>query len=134
MIRRAYQLLLAGALLLSPLPAAAQSNPPPVVTWGKVLNNTDASGSVSSTNTFQQVFAGVARQGCRIVNTGTHVEYVFPGALAGATTPTAFPLNAAAGAGQAGGAFDCSTPSGGVYQDQISITGTSGDTFVAKQQ
>lgn len=102
------------------------------------LTAVNASGAVASTNTFQSVFAAAGpaastalRYGCLLINTSTAVQYVFFGPIASATTPKSIPLNPASSAGQAGGQASCPIQSGGVVQDQISITGTTGGTFLA---
>lgn len=119
-------------------PAAAQTvttNPQPVF-------STSAGGSVAVTNTFQSVFAAKAnpaqsmRFGCTIQNSGASNAgsiFVFVGPIASATKAASFEL-VPVGTGVQGGSFSCATGGGGVIQDQISVTGTSGDTFAATSQ
>lgn len=109
----------------------------PVVTQPYPVNNFNGSGSITTLNTFQQIFAqsvsasGLgsqgSRSGCLIQNNGTHTMYIFYGPIANATTPTSLTLAASAKA-------DCNNGGGLAYQDQISITGTANDQFFATQQ
>lgn len=94
----------------------------------------NASGTIATTGTFQQVFAatppqsagGPGRKGCYIVNNGTNKMYVSEGVAAGsATTATSIPLAANA-------AFNC-TFNQTALQGIIAISGTSGDAFYAAQ-
>lgn len=99
----------------------------------------DASGTIAVTNTFQKLFAGAgnsiaptvgtpgARHGCSVQNNGTHTMYVSEslGVAASALT-TSWQIAAS------GGLFNCNF-GGVVLFGEIDITGTSGDTFVAKQ-
>lgn len=90
------------------------------------------SSTIAVTDTFQSVMAAnTSRNGCVILNNSTHRQWVYNG-----TTPTkavAFPLEAASAANAAGGSFSC-TIGTGVVSDQIWITGTAADTFVAREQ
>lgn len=133
------KLLLVSALaLMVPLGARAQS---PVVTYPNPVTSVDASSTITVTNTFQSVFtaaggtgsARAARQGCLIQNNGSNTMWVFAGPIANATKATSFQLIAPT-TGVQGGSFSCATGGGGILQDQISITGTSGDAFTAKRQ
>jgi len=94
----------------------------------------NASGTIATTSTFQQVFpaapaapaGGPGRKGCYIVNNGTNKMYVSEGvAAASATTATSIPL-------PANGTFNC-TFNQTALQGVIVITGTSGDAFYAAQ-
>jgi len=133
------RLIFVLVLTLLPLCALAQQ---PVVTMPMAVTSTNASGTITVTNTFQQIWpatsgstgggAGV-RRGCIVVNTGTHVQYVFFGSGT-ATTATSIPLNPASVAGQLGGYVTCGSVGGTVAQDQVQITGTAGDTFTAMQE
>jgi hypothetical protein len=117
--------------------ALAQS---PVVTLPSPA--TTANGNVSSTiavtNTFQLVFAATQtvpggsgtlvskRNGCTIINNGTHNMYVSEGlSIANASLTNTVILGA-------GGSYFC-TQNGVVLTGQINITGTSGDAFYAAQ-
>lgn len=138
-----HKLELALALLLAlwagPLAAQAIGTPQPLP-----VAPVDASSTITTTNTFQQVFAAPSqstafpqlryRAGCLIINTSTHTQWVFFGTLALATTPTSVPLNAATSQGLRGGSTSCVEDTVGVLQGQISITGTAGDTFMARQE
>ena len=104
---------------------------------------TAGSGSVATTNTFQSIFASVTRdadnpnalrRGCLIINVSTNVQYVFFGPITNATTVQSVPLNPATVAGRAGGSVTCAAVGGGVNQDQISITGTAPNQFIALQE
>ena len=136
----------AGWWLMTSGQLAAQDAPPgaPVVTYANANwackplaagsaapascpNN--ASGTIATTGTFQSVFSAAKgnRRACSIQNNGTNNMEVFPGPPAVATTGASVVL-------LPGWFFYCSTTSGGVLQDQISITGTSADVFYASQQ
>lgn len=92
------------------------------------LTSTNLSGTISVTNTFQSIQVATAgRNGCNIQSTGTHTQWVFFGAIGGATEAKGFQLSA-------GQTISCAVGGIGVLTDQISITGTSGDTFVANVQ
>ena len=97
------------------------------------VNSTVVATTISVTNTFQSIQAAQAvsgaapRRGCTIQNNGTHVMYVFFGPIASATTSNTFQV-------AAGQSINCGAFPGIVLQDQISITGTSGDAFVATLQ
>lgn len=108
----------------------------PVMTLPSSGFSGDASGTIAATGTFQAVWPATnpaqPRKGCLIVNTGTTVEYVYFG-----TTPTqatAIPLNPASGAGLAGASVSCAAGPGTVLQDALWLTGTTGGSYVAKQQ
>lgn len=91
------------------------------------------SNTITTTNTFQQVFAASptspgsnVRKGCTILNEGSHVMYVEEGAgLANATTANSIQL-------QPGIAYYCSN---GVVSltGEVDIAGTSGDAYYAAQ-
>lgn len=131
-----------GALtILAPGPCALAQSTQVAPQASPLTPGTNASGTVTSGNTFQSVFAQAntgavrPRQGCTIVNTSNTVLYVFMGAIASATTPTSIPLNAATADGSAGGTFRCEGfgPAGAI-QTQISVTGAgAGETFFAVQ-
>lgn len=139
---------LAGCIALGALAgiAAAQS---PTQPSPAPVTSVDGSSTIASTNTFQSVFAaqgpgagsfntttgavttGALRRGCLIINTSNSVQYVFFGAIASATTPKSVPLNAASADGSTGGSVSCERNDIGTLQDQVSITGTAGETFFA---
>ena len=95
---------------------------------------TVVSGTITVTNTFQSVLANSqtnnpgarGRTSCTVQNNGTHTMFVFFGPIANATLTNSFQL-------AAGNAILCQV-NGATLQDQVSITGTSGDAFVAAQQ
>jgi hypothetical protein len=125
--------LLAVALMLAMVSFAAKAQTP-VLTAPAAGTSTNASSTIALTNTFQQVFASnINRKACLIQNTGTHVMYVFFGTLGLAAQATSFPLYPASAAGYPGGSISC-VAGGIVLTDQVSITGTAGDTFTAVSQ
>lgn len=128
--------------------AWGQNQPPgaPVVTYPEavwacaVVSSTgtaptvcsgNKSGTIGGTNIFQSVLlvpAGLRRSACTVQNqSSVNNMWVFPGPPGLATERTSVVL-------LPGVVFYCATTSGGVIQDQISITGTSGDGFYASQQ
>lgn len=122
--------VLLALFLLMAVPAIAQQGSP-VTTFPAPASSIDASGTIAVTNTFQSVFdskigkpASQVRHNCAIQNNGTHTMYVFFGPIASAAESKSYQL--------AGGLLIyCSGPSGITLQDQVSITGTSGDAFTA---
>lgn len=131
MFRVGLRLLGAAVLLLVPISAMGAGGVP-VASVGAPRYSVESNGTVSVTNTFQQVFGqdtGGNRVGCKIFNTSAHTIYVFFGPIANATTSNAIPIPA----------YSASSPSpyvgcndiGVVLQDQVSVTGTAGDTFVS---
>ena len=115
-------------LIASYLLAFAQSGPgTPVITKSFNIPSFNSSGSISSTNTFQSIFAAnVSRMACTVQNLGTHNMIVFFGPIASAISPSSVTI---------GPLQSVQCNSGGiVLQDQVSITGTSGDQFYAAQQ
>lgn len=132
---------LVGAIaLLAGAPAWAQNQPQSVLPVATV----DGSGTIAASGVFQQVFAAASqssafpslkvRSGCLVVNTSASVMYVFFGPIANATTPTGIPLNPATSAGLRGGSATCVEGTVGVVQEQVSVSGTAGSTFTAKQE
>jgi hypothetical protein len=121
---------------------ALAQNGQPVVTSPSSVGTVHADGTIAATGTFQSVFAAAGhmakpslpvRQGCLIQNTGSNTQYVYFGPIASATQASAFQL-APPSTGSQGGSISCSTLGGSVLQDQVSITGTIGDSFVAEHQ
>jgi len=94
--------------------------------------STNASSTITVTNTFQSIFAQSTsdrgRTGCTIQNNsvGGNNMFVFFGAIASATSPTSVQLTP-------GQSVNCEV-GGIVLKDQVSITGTAGDQFFAAQQ
>lgn len=103
-----------------------------VKTGAAAFPSVQDSGTIAVTDTFQSVMTlNTGRNGCIVLNNATHRQWVYNG-----TTPTkaaAFPLESATANNAAGGSFVCSIGTGTV-SDQIWITGTAGDTFVAREQ
>jgi len=92
------------------------------------LTSTIRSSTISVSNTFQSIQAlTTGRNGCTVQNTGTHTMWVYFGAIGSATEATAIQL-------AAGQPVSCAVGGIGVATDQISITGTAGDTFFASTQ
>lgn len=121
-----------AAMLTLCAPAKAQS---PVLTFpgasevcpgGVSANCHNSSSTITVTNTFQSLFARNAngqRRDCLVQNNGTNQMLVYVGPIAGATAGKSFVLDS-------GTWFACRGTDLTV-QDQISITGTSGDAFTA---
>lgn len=119
---------------------AFAQNPPNAPYWplaylppATTLNG-NASGTITTTSTFQQVFAANSlRKGCRIQNNGAAAMYVAEGVTAAAATT--------AGTGKAFQIPSGSTPPstfycenyGAVLTGIISITGTTTQAFYAVQ-
>lgn len=118
---------------------AQQQNAQPVTTLNAGVSSVHADGTISSNSAFQSVFASAIatpqrpRRGCLIQNLGSHTEYIWVGPIASATSPASYAL-VPPGTGVQGGSFSCATGAGAVLQDQISIQGTSADTFAATAQ
>lgn len=136
-------LVLALALALFPGTAGAQSakagsqvvTVPSTVSGcgGTTACPLNKSGTITVTNTFQSLFsASQARASCFIQNQGSHVMYVFSGPIALATEATSLQIGPES-SGIPSGGFACTNPNSSVDTDQISITGTAGDAFVAIQ-
>lgn len=132
---------LGGALLaalgaFAPPVALAAGPTGPVTTYAAPVLNYNASGSITTTNTFQQIWPATSlvqpRVGCLIINNSTDRQWVYFGLVP--TKATAIPLEPASATNALGGHVNCATDAGGAAQDQIWITGTSGDTFVATQE
>ncbi len=114
------------------LPASAQT---PVVTRPHGVTNTNGSGTIAVTNTFQSVFAqtqssfgnSVLRGGCMVQNnSAANPMYVYFGPIGSATLATSVKL-------KAGDSVTCAV-GGSVLRDQVSVTGTAGDAFYAGLQ
>lgn len=124
------RLLTALALLLV-TPALAQS---PVITQPFAVATTNNSSTITSTGTFQSIWTALStspntarRSACTVQNLSTtNTMYVYFGTIASATTPTSVTV-------APGNAVYCNV-SGNSLQDQVSITGTTGDPFYAAQQ
>lgn len=116
-----------GALALIVLSSAAAQSP--VITQPYPVTTLNSSSTVAVTNTFQSIWAAAVaprrRAACLVQNTGTNAMYVFFGPVADATTPTSIKLTA--------GQFATCNVGGAALQDQVSITGTAGETFYAGQ-
>lgn len=111
-------LLAAVAVLAFIAPAKAQ----------QAAYSTSISGTISTTNTFQIIqlatrpSAGEARHGCVIQNLGANNMFVNFGAAA-VTTPNSIKLTPSS-------TVRCDS-SGIILQDQLAITGTAGDQWIA---
>lgn len=118
------------ALLLWALvvPSYAQN---PVVTTPYAVTSSNNSSTISVTNTFQSIWVANTgnrgRAGCTIQNNGTHNMNVFFGPITNATLNNSIVI-------AANGGYVLCVNGGIVLQDQVSITGTSGDAFFAAQQ
>ena len=97
------------------------------------LTSSNLSGTVSVTNTFQSIQVLTAgRNGCSIQNNGTNSMWVFFGPIGSATKAHSFLLPASTSTSSF--VVGCAVGGLGVLTDQVSITGTSGDAFVANFQ
>lgn len=103
----------------------------PMITKPYGVTSNNQSSTITTTNTFQQIFpastGNTGRSSCTIINRGTHAMEVFFGPIASAslgvnTVPLAV-----------GDKVYCSIGNI-VLKDQVSITGTIGDAFFAAQQ
>lgn len=121
-------------LLLALYVTSAEAQTPPVnlVTTAPlgVLSHND-SGTIAVTNTFQSIWTASTnnrgRASCTVQNNATtNTMYVFFGPIASATIAKSVKL-------AVGQPVSCII-GGVVLQDQVSITGTSGDAFFAAQQ
>lgn len=90
------------------------------------LTTTTNSGSITSGGTYQQIWASGGRNGCLIQNNGSFTQWVYFGAIANATHANSYAI-------QPGQGISCNIP-GGVLTDQVSIDGTTADTFAATLQ
>lgn len=100
---------------------------------GPATTSTNLSGTIAVTNTFQSIQAANTsntRKGCLIQNNGSNTMWVFFGPIGSASKGASYQI-APASASAAGQAISCANGAGGVAQDQVSITGTSGDAFTA---
>ena len=101
-----------------------------VKTQPLAVNSSNSSSTIAVTNTFQSIWSQSTTQrgraGCTIVNYGTNTMWVYFGAIANATKANSIQL-------AANQPVYCQV-FGTVLQDQVSITGTSGDAFFAAQQ
>lgn len=96
------------------------------------LTSNNLSGTIAVTNIFQPVQAqSYGRSDCTIQNASTtNSMWVFFGPIASATKAKSFILDTSHGL-----SISCGIPFyPGVLTDQVSITGTSGDTFTANFQ
>lgn len=91
------------------------------------LTSTNAAGTIASGGTFQSIFASGPRNACTVQNNGSSTQYVFFGPIASATHAKSVVLTA-------GQTVSCGATGNGVLTDQVSIDGTTSDTFYAAQQ
>jgi hypothetical protein len=118
-MRRKIQACICFAVLLAASMAHAQSGQPAVTTT--------TSGTISTTNVFQQLQAQTnTRRGCTIQNQGTHTMYVFFGSPGSALVSSAYQIAALQ-------TIMCATGNI-ILSDAIQITGTAGDAFVLTSQ
>lgn len=121
--------LLVTALLLIGCAGDRLHAQQPVVTQPYLVQSTNNSSTIQSTNVFQSVFllsGAQKRAACTIANYGANTMFVYFGPIASATKATSVQL-------AANQSTFCNN-SGVTLQDQVSITGTSGDAFFAAQQ
>lgn len=95
------------------------------------LGSTNLSSTIAVTNTFQSVQAfNSGRSGCLIQNQSTtNTMWVFFGPVANATKAKSYMLDSTHGL-----QISCSVGGTSVLLDQVSITGTSTDSFAANFQ
>jgi hypothetical protein len=92
------------------------------------VGSTNLSGTIAVTNTFQTIQGQTNnRLGCAIQNNGTNTMYVFLGPKASATTAKSIVLSP-------GQPMSCEVSGAVVVKDEINITGTSGDAYLANFQ
>lgn len=116
--------LILALLLLAPLPAMAQSAVR-TTPFGVVSSN--LSSTITLTGTFQSIqTANSERKSCLIQNNGSNDMRVYFGPIASATSAASAKLSA-------GSSINCAA-GGIVLTDQVSITGTTADAFVANFQ
>lgn len=115
----------------------------------RTLSDTSASSTITTTNTFQQVFAllspstAPSRAGCLIINTSLHRMWVYFTRTAEAVNLAktfataqllAIPLEPATAVAGLGGSISCASGANTAAQDAIWIAGTATDTFTAVQE
>lgn len=92
------------------------------------VGTTNLSNTISVTNNFQTIQGQTNnRLGCAIQNNGVNPMYVFLGPNAKATTARSIVLSP-------GQPMNCEVSGAVVVKDEINITGTSGDAFLANFQ
>jgi hypothetical protein len=101
-------------------PISAASLPPP-----RGVASTNASSTITTTNTFQQIFAASARGGCAVQNNDVNNMWVFFGTTGSATKATSIII-------PPGGTINCNNGTA-VLIDAVQITGTSTGVFYANQ-
>ena len=122
------RLFLVAAFLLMCPSAFAQFGNPAITYPGSGAQTITATSTISVTSTFQSALSALAsRKACLIQNTGTHIEYVYFGAIASATTSNSFQISP-------GQTISCATQTGIVLTDAVSITGTAGDGYIVASQ
>lgn len=120
--------LLAAALLGACLMAPAQSA---TVVAPSQLGSANVSGTIAASNVFQSLQTyNPDRSGCLIQNQSTtNTMWVYFGPVASATKAASFMLDSTHGL-----QISCSVGGTSVLRDQVSITGTISDAFVANFQ
>ena len=101
-------------------PVSAANLPPP-----RGVASTNASTTITTTNTFQQIFAASARGGCAVQNNDVNNMWVFFGTTGSATKATSIII-------PPGGMINCNNGTA-VLIDAVQITGTSTGPFYANQ-
>lgn len=120
-----------GSLLIFFCWSAYAQQPVRTQGYDVVSKTPNASSTITTTNAFQVVFTPSTtqqkRQGCTVANYGTHTMWVYFG------QPTDTPAAANSIQLAPNNFVSCNT-GGVVLNDQVWITGTSGDAFFAAQQ
>lgn len=128
-IRRSFISLALSAAILAAMAGYSYAQQPVAIQPLQVTTQ-NGSTTITTTNTFQSIFAASTatrgRAACTVQNNGTHNMFVFFGDIASALTPTAVQLTPAQSVNCASGPV--------VLKDQVSITGTAGEQFYAGQQ
>lgn len=110
------------SLYWSQLQAIAQSYPI------YPLTTTNLAGSIVSGGTFQSIVVAGPRNSCVVANNGSSTQWVFFGPIASATHAKSWPLSA-------GASVNCNVMgNAGVITDQVSIDGSTSDTYYAATQ
>lgn len=121
---------LAVWLIFAALVAANAQSPTVTSPYGTTTTNNSSTITTGVGGAFQQVWAASTstrgRVGCTIQNTGTNPMYVYFGPIASATIAKAVKITA-------GQPVSCNV-GGVVLKDQVSISGTTTETFYAAQQ
>ena len=102
--------------------ASARAEPP----FTNHVNSANASGTITSGGTYQSVYPQtLSRAGCTIQNNGANTMYVYFGPIANATHGASVQIPAGQG-------LNCNVGNT-VLPDQVSIDGTTADSFYGNQ-